>query len=163
MQTRGVFMGWQLLGSVGWMSSRTQVVLYGVCKAEQVCSLLWNPLSWCERVTLSVGFASLSSQKKKRKENMYFAISADGGLGGIKTKVKCISQATCGKHRRSFLKKILIKISAQLNPLGGLPQPPPPAQSSSPHLPGFIFLHSAYQYQNYPAYLFPSYCPSPPL
>ena len=39
--------------------------LYGVCKAEQVCSPLWNSLSWCEQVTLSVGFARHSSPKKK--------------------------------------------------------------------------------------------------
>lgn len=95
MQTQRGLMGWQLLGLVGWMSSKTRVILYGVYKAVQVCLLLWNSLSWDEQVTLSLGFASLSSQKNK----LCTLESADGDLGGIKRRVKCISQATGGKQK----------------------------------------------------------------
>ena len=77
------------------MSSKTRVILYGVYKAVQVCLLLWNSLSWDEQVTLSLGFASLSSQKNK----LCTLESADGDLGGIKRRVKCISQATGGKQK----------------------------------------------------------------
>ena len=68
--------GWQLLGFLGQMSSKTRVILCGFCRAEWVYLLLWNSLSWYEWVTLSVGFAKISShcpppkEEKSRKENM---------------------------------------------------------------------------------------------
>lgn len=95
MQTQRELRGWQLLGMVGWMSSKTPVVLFCVYEAEQVWFLLWNSLSWDEQVTLSVGFASPSSQKKK----LCTLESADRDLRGIKRKVKCISQAINGKQK----------------------------------------------------------------
>lgn len=120
-------------------------LLYDVCKAEQVCLLLWNSFSWCERVTLSVGCTRLSSQEK---ENMYFGISADGAPGGIKRKVKCMSQATRGKQEEFFFFQILIKISAQLSTWRPSLANPTHSVILSPSC--LIFLQSAYHSSKLP-------------
>lgn len=72
------------------------------CRAGAGLFTALNSLFWCERVTLSVGFASLSSQEQnKQNQNMCFEISADGHLGGMKRKVRCVSQLHV-RNRGSF-------------------------------------------------------------
>ena len=87
---------------------------------------------------------------------MYFGISADGAPGGIKRKVKCMSQATRGKQEEFFFR---YSLRSQLSyQLGGLPWPPPPTQSSSPPLAWFFF-KVLITIQNYPAYFLLSVSP----
>lgn len=110
----------------GKNDSRTSVILCGICKTRPICLLLWNSLSRGELVTLSVGFASFSSQEKKvctlesllmgawrNKEKTWMPFS------GYKWETRCIffryllrSQLSC--HR------------------GGLPWPPYPLSYPPP-------------------------------
>lgn len=110
MQTEGVLMGWQLFGFVGMNELQDLSLLYGVCKAEQVCLLLWNSFSWCERVTLSVGCTRLSSQKKRKY--VLWNLCWWGPRGNKEKSQMHVSGCT---WETVFFFQILIKISAQLS------------------------------------------------